>query len=323
MNAQGEVVLACADLPPALAFFTGELGFRLETIFPADAPTTAILSREGLRIRLAPVDAPPATLRLPADQAGETVAPNGTRIVFAAPPGPSDSRPPTTPLQVFKAQGAVSTGRAGMIYRDLIPGRLGGTVIASLIAVPEGGPVNDWVHHHELGWQMIFCRAGWVRVAYEDQGSPITMRPGELVLQPPGIRHRVLESSPGLEVIELASPAEHPTHADHDMTLPNGPPRPDRRFGDQTFFFGPLGERNSAAAQTLRRASGGRMTAWIEADASDSADPFGFGYVLAGDASLDGESRLETDDVFVSSDSIRIENPTEDFRLLRVASFRT
>jgi hypothetical protein len=36
-----------------------------------------------------------------------------------------------------------------------------------------------------------------------------------MVLQPPEIRHRVLESSPGLEVIEIGCPAVHETIADH------------------------------------------------------------------------------------------------------------
>jgi quercetin dioxygenase-like cupin family protein len=43
------------------------------------------------------------------------------------------------------------------------------------------------------------------------QGAPFVMRAGDCVLQPPGIKHRVLESSAGLEVIEVACPAEHET----------------------------------------------------------------------------------------------------------------
>jgi quercetin dioxygenase-like cupin family protein len=41
---------------------------------------------------------------------------------------------------------------------------------------------------------MIYCHRGWVRVVYEDQGEPFVMHPGDCVLQPPGIRHRVLEA---------------------------------------------------------------------------------------------------------------------------------
>ena len=109
-----------------------------------------------------------------------------------------------------------------MLYRDLIPGRLGGRYIASHITIPEGGPVADWVHYHRVAFQMIYVRRGWVRVVYEDQGEPFVMHAGDLVLQPPEIRHRVLESSPGLEVIEIGCPALHETLADHELELPNG-----------------------------------------------------------------------------------------------------
>jgi mannose-6-phosphate isomerase-like protein (cupin superfamily) len=74
-----------------------------------------------------------------------------------------------------------------------------------------------------------------VRVVYEDQGPPFVLRPGDCVLQPPGIRHRVLEASPGLHVVELSCPAEHVTLLDHDLTLPTAFLRPDRDFGGQRF----------------------------------------------------------------------------------------
>ncbi len=74
----------------------------------------------------------------------------------------------------------------------------------------------DYVHFHVIRFHAIFCRAGWVRMAYESRGQP-----GECVLQPPRIRHRVLESSADAEVIEIAVPAEHITLADRSVTLPN------------------------------------------------------------------------------------------------------
>ena len=91
------------------------------------------------------------------------------------------------------------------------PGRLGGRFIASHITIPAGGPVPDYVHYHDVRYQSIHCVRGWVRVVYEDQGPPFVLEAGDCVLQPPGIRHRVLESSPGLEVVEVGSPAAHPT----------------------------------------------------------------------------------------------------------------
>jgi quercetin dioxygenase-like cupin family protein len=129
----------------------------------------------------------------------------------------------------------VEVGRAAMTYRDLLPDRLGGRFIASHITIAGGGPVPDYVHHHDVRFQVIHCVRGWVRVAYEDQGPPFVMEAGDTVLQPPHIRHRVVESSPGLEVLEVSSPAEHPTLVEHDIALPTEAVRPDRDFGGQRF----------------------------------------------------------------------------------------
>ena len=107
-----------------------------------------------------------------------------------------------------------------MQYRDLIPDRQGGRYIASHIRIPDGGPVPDYVHFHEIRFQLIYCYRGWVRVVYEDQGEPFVMNAGDCVLQPPLIRHRVLESSAGLEVVEIGVPAVHATHVDHERALP-------------------------------------------------------------------------------------------------------
>jgi quercetin dioxygenase-like cupin family protein len=122
-----------------------------------------------------------------------------------------------------------------MRYRDLVPDRLGGTLAASHIRIETGGPVSDYVHFHEVRFQLIYCRAGWVRVVYEDQGEPFVLAAGDCVLQPPRIRHRVLASSPGCEVIEVSSPAGHETRVDHELALPTPALRRERDFGGQRF----------------------------------------------------------------------------------------
>jgi mannose-6-phosphate isomerase-like protein (cupin superfamily) len=61
------------------------------------------------------------------------------------------------------------------------------------------------------------------------------MQAGDCVLQPPQIRHRVLESSAGLEVIEIGCPAMHETRADHAMSLPTARVMPLREFERQRF----------------------------------------------------------------------------------------
>ena len=216
-----EIVLPSGELQSSLDFFVDRLGFRLECISPADDPRTALISGHGLRILLR-------------RDAGGTPAP-------AIPPGPRE-------LVIGRAgnDGDWITGRAGMRYRDLIPGRLGGRFIASRIQIREGGPVQDQVHFHAVRFQMIYCAKGWVRVVYEDQGPPFVLQEGDCVLQPPLIRHRVLESAPGLEVVEVSAPAAHDTLFDHELELPTPDLRPERTFDGQRFA------RHVAAAATWR-----------------------------------------------------------------------
>ncbi len=236
-----QVVAPCADLGTTMEFFLRELGFRLEMIFPADRPRVAVVSGRGLRLRLDTQAAgSPVTVRIPC-QSGEDprviVLPGGTTIEIV-PPAPVLDLPrlhPEFALADAPGKDAWNAGRAGMLYRDLVPGRMGGRIIASHIRIPDGGPVPDYVHFHQVRFQMIYCFRGWVRVVYEDQGPPFVLDAGDAVLQPPGIRHRVLECSPGLEVVELSSPAEHATYTDHDLALPTETTHDDRLYEGQRF----------------------------------------------------------------------------------------
>src|SRR6185369_4152029 len=282
-------------------------GFRLDVIFPADEPNTALLSRQGetVHLRVAGAQALPRDL------------------------------PPFQPGYVLTRAGASSAkGRAGMLYRDLIPGRLGGRYIASHIAIPEGGPVADWVHYHRIALQLIYVRRGWVRVVYEDQGEPFVMSEGDLVLQPPGIRHRVLESSPGLEVIEIGAPALHETFADHELSLPNGE-RPGRTLSGQRFLHHVASETpwtlfKGAEAQETRMAEATAGIADVRTIRPGGSDRIGFpphegelvfGFAIDGAALLDGRS-LGAGDAFAMrpGQSWTLSDMTDDFRLLHVTT---
>jgi quercetin dioxygenase-like cupin family protein len=127
-------------------------------------------------------------------------------------------------------------GRAGMEYRDLIPGRLGGKVIASHIRLKKAGEVADYVHYHKVDFQVIYCKRGRIKVVYEDQGGPFWLESGDCVLQPPEIRHRVLECTAGAEVIEITMPAEHETWVEHEITLPTNEINTERDFNGQRFI---------------------------------------------------------------------------------------
>lgn len=131
--------------------------------------------------------------------------------------------------------GQWATGRAGMEYRDLVPDRMDGKMIVSHIRLTQGGEVPDYVHYHKVEFQMIRCIKGRIKVVYEDQGDPFWLEPNDWVIQPPEIRHRVLECTSGAEVIEISMPAEHETWIDHEMKLPNGVINPDRDFNGQRF----------------------------------------------------------------------------------------
>lgn len=240
-----EVVFPCPKLGETLSFFTERLGFRVKLIYPADSPSVAVLSGYGVCLRLQEGSGtPPSLLRLLcrnptafADGASEIVAPNGTRIEIVE-ANPPVILPPLQQSFVFQkmrdGEGWIE-GRARMLYRDLIPNRQGGRFIASHIKFLEGGPVPDYVHFHRIRFQMIYCYKGWVRVGYEDQGELLLVQAGDCLLQPPEIRHRVFESSPGLEVVEITCPAEHETFADHEMELPNSTIDRHRTFGGQSF----------------------------------------------------------------------------------------
>ncbi len=239
-----QVVVPCAELDPTLEFFTNRLGFRVDAIYPADSPSTVVVSGYGLRVQLQRGGAgEPGSIRLLcsdpasiADGATELTAPNGTRIELVDVDPPFVVPPVEQSFVVTKHEGAEwGVGRAGMRYRDLIPGRLGGSFIASHIQISEGGPVPDYVHFHKIRFQMIYNYKGWVRLAYEDQGPEFVMHAGDCVLQPPRIRHRVLECSDGFEVVEIGCPAEHETFADHEMTLPTDVVDRERDFGGQRF----------------------------------------------------------------------------------------
>ena len=303
------VELICSDFDAALEVLRGA-GLRLDVIYPADKPHTAILNHDGRDVRLSTEpDAP-------------------------APGGPVAFQPE---FVLTRGGEAGEEGRAGMLYRDLVPGRLGGAYIASQITIPEGGPVADWLHFHKVAFQLIYVRRGWVRVVYEDQGEPFVMQAGDLVLQPPEVRHRVLESSAGLEVVEIGSPALHETFADHDMALPNGCD-PNRRFVGQSFlrhvaaempwtpFHGGGSQETKMAEATEGLAEVRTIRPGTESIIAVPAHEgeLVFGFVLEGTAELERGACLALGpaDAFVipPGEPWALANLSGDFRLLHVTT---
>lgn len=347
-NIRAQVHLPTTALAADIGFFK-TLGLRMDRIFPADNPRTAVFSGHGLRIRLDVSDAPPGTIAILADDpvliaggATELTAPGGTRVVIE-PLDPPIVLPPTEHAFVTRRladQAPWVVGRAGMHYRDLVPSRLGGAMIASHIRIPQGGPVPDMVHFHKVGFQLIFCVKGWVDVVYEDQGDPIRLFAGDCFIQPPEIRHRVLFASDGIEVVEIGVPAEHITEIDHDMALPTPQRRPDREWQGQRFVHNVgatavwqaarlpgfsardttirANTKGVAGVNVLRPAGGDSR--WTTHDADIL-----FSFVMSGGLTLQGEgrddSRLGPGDAFVIPPGMRTRyaDPTPDLELLEVA----
>lgn len=312
IGSTGELLLVCEELDPALDRLRAQ-GARLDVIYPADEPHTAILTHDGRTVRV--------TTRPSAPQPGDS----------------GDFRPE---FVMTKAGAPPGEGRAGMLYRDLIPSRLGGRYIASHITIPDGGPVSDWVHFHRILFQLIFVRRGWVKVVYEDQGEPFVMQAGDLAVQPPTIRHRVLESSSGLEVIEIGCPALHETVADHAMPLPTGRVDPEREFGGQRFLHHIAAATQwtefhggEAQATSVRRATNGLVDVRIVRPGDSARISFPshegelvFGFVLEGSVQLDchGSHMLGPADAFVvpPSEAWSVGGLSPGLRLLHVTSAR-
>ncbi len=347
----GEVSLPSTDLAADVTFYTEVLGLRLNMIFPADDPSVAVLSGYGLRIRLERgANVAPGVLRLLclnpaafADGARELTAPNGVRIqiVDANPRLETPRTQHAFVVRRLKDNAPWVIGRAGMRYRDLIPGRLGGSIIASHIRVPDAGPVPDMVHYHTVGFQLIFCYHGWVRLVYEDQGPPFVLQAGDCVIQPPQIRHRVLEASENLQVIEIGVPAEHITTVDHEMELPTPLLNRDRDFGGQVFcrsevekaVWKPWRLQGFEARETgIGTATGGvasvqvaRPVGRIDGQLTSHTSDILFTFVMSGSMTLRGEDQgahaLSEGDAYVIPPDMKtaLTDCSEDLQLLEVS----
>jgi quercetin dioxygenase-like cupin family protein len=98
-------------------------------------------------------------------------------------------------------------------YRDLGMGKAtNGLLQAHVIRlVPPCDPaVVSKRHFHEVDVQMIYVLKGWIKSEFEGQGE-VTMREGAAWLQPPRIKHTVLDYSDDCELLEIISPAKFKT----------------------------------------------------------------------------------------------------------------
>ena len=128
------------------------------------------------------------------------------------------ARAKAPPKQIFVAtpfrEGDFKQGlRRYAQYRDLgIAAATGGLAQAHVIRlIPPCDPAEvSKEHYHDVNFQMIYVLKGWIKGEYEGAGV-VTMHAGGCWLQPPKIRHTVLDYSDDCELLEITMPAEFDT----------------------------------------------------------------------------------------------------------------
>ena len=103
--------------------------------------------------------------------------------------------------------------RSYAAYRDLnIEKATGGAVQAHVIRLlgkcdPK---VVSIPHYHGVQFQMLYMLKGWMIGEYDGAGR-VKMTAGSCWIQPPGIRHQVIDYSDGCEMVEIILPAQFAT----------------------------------------------------------------------------------------------------------------
>jgi uncharacterized RmlC-like cupin family protein len=98
-------------------------------------------------------------------------------------------------------------------YRDLgIATATNGLARAHVIKmIPPCDPAEvSKRHYHDVDFQMIYVLKGWIKGEYEGAGE-VMMREGSCWLQPPRIKHTVLDYSDDCELLEIILPADFET----------------------------------------------------------------------------------------------------------------
>ena len=134
--------------------------------------------------------------------------------------GPKPGKPPKVVWkpQTFMAShlkdALFKTGlRSYAAYRELgVENATGGAVQAHVIRLlgkcdPK---VVSIPHYHGVQFQFLYMLKGWMIGEYEGAGR-VKMSAGSCWIQPPGIRHQVIDYSDGCEMIEIILPAQFAT----------------------------------------------------------------------------------------------------------------
>jgi mannose-6-phosphate isomerase-like protein (cupin superfamily) len=121
------------------------------------------------------------------------------------------------PWQFVHHQAATAEWTPGMRaifeYRDLgIEAGTNGDYVAHVIrarGAEEDDRIHEW-HIHDCRFQMVYILRGWATFEYEGTGVR-TLRTGDCINQVPLLKHREIECSEDLEMLEIVAPADFET----------------------------------------------------------------------------------------------------------------
>ena len=103
--------------------------------------------------------------------------------------------------------------RRFLAYRDAAAtAATGRRVNVNVVRNSVAGDISTGWHYHTLSCQFIFVLRGWSRVEVEGEGE-FTVRPGDAMTIPQGLKHDVTGFSEDFTVLELNIPADYGTFA--------------------------------------------------------------------------------------------------------------
>ena len=182
---------------------------------PAPKPAPKSAPQPAAKKSAATVKAAPAKKAATAKKAAPA-----KRAASAKKAAPKPGKPPKINWkpQTFVAShlkdAAFKTGlRTYAAYRDLHTEKAtGGAVQAHVIRLlgkcdPK---VVSIPHYHGVQFQFLYMLKGWMIGEYEGAGR-VKLPAGSSWIQPPGIRHQVIDYSDGCEMLEIILPANFET----------------------------------------------------------------------------------------------------------------
>lgn len=146
---------------------------------------------------------------------GKRIARPRARRPNGRPKPPAKTRPKHTfTVAHFREEDFQRAGLRNYVeYRDLGMNKATkGMVQAHVLRfIPPCDPkVVSKLHYHDVDFQMIYVLKGWIKTSVEGHGAHV-MKAGDAWIQPPRIKHAVLDYSGDCEVLEIVLPANFET----------------------------------------------------------------------------------------------------------------